>query len=1038
MLKHGFILSLILIGTQEDPSAHARVLIQKLKSDSIVEREQAQKGLIELGKAALPALREAARDPDAQVAQAASVLIRRLEYLDMLSPRLRKWIPGVETRLAQGGDRECMLLLLESTQYGSKNPLPLTRSDLDPLAGPALRGVASDEDFSKVCEAIQRLKLRGAESELRSIYKTALARAPSAAWTLNSLGFPLTPADLTSLLEGDRHAQWSAVHLLESMGGPEAKKALQQIPPRPESELVMAKAALVLHRWGDSKPLLRLLEGPPGDVNWEALDCIVTGRVREAIPALVKILDAASEAPRRARLLQVLAALRADEAVPSAVRLLGDRDIHVRDAAAGLLYRAGSAKEARHIESLLRDSYIPVQLTGMKAAVAWNVRSTIPTLRSLASHKHSSIQTEAIEALGALKAKESAEDLIPLMKLKDPSEVKKAAVKALGAMGAREAVPAIAGVLIDDGSWSVSPNVVWEVLRELNARDQAVAIIDRLSDPSPTVRWSILCVIHEFGWKDCAPDVAKRLKDEDSKVRAKATWTLGQLKAVGSFGDIEKLLAEDDDKTRWPAFTVLCQLDPARAEPYMRRFLTHENPQIRNGAIVALAKRGDPQGIEALEKLAADPGDYWSTVRDAAFQVPTELRPRLFKKLLANPKRLTYFDQVMLKHAEPETLELLSAQLEDKNPESRSKAASLILAAGDVKYVAKVRTLLEDPVPGVRAAALSALAGRKVREIIPDVRERLFDIDPDVRVAAIGAVQSLDLVEAVSDLEELLSESHDWLLTRAIQVLGHLKSRGSVARLKAFLAHPDPYNHGFRPAALNALAQIGDRSVMADVAAMLNDPTSSVRAEATRTLIQLGAEDLQGAIELLLRDPDADVRSSALASIVQLKKSGAIPLIQSLLEDPSTYVRDGAALALVRLGSTSGVPRILQRTDYSSWYPISALNGVRRPEVYARLGDARITKTVRGPLKEVVEAQLGLLGMSLDASGISPDELKKRYETQLTFDPNTGNHTILSILESHVAYPFEFILEANSVRLVTCEQARAFWKTWWAEQQTKK
>jgi HEAT repeat protein len=1038
MSKHALFAVILLCAIQEDPVSRARSLVEKLRSESIEDREVARKALIELGKAALPALREAARDSDAQVAKTASVLILRLEFLEKLSPRLRKWIPGVETRLAQGGDRECMTLLLESTQYGSKNPMPLTRIDVDPLAGPALRGAVSDDEFKNVIEAIGRLRLKGAESELRTLVRDHPARAPWAASTLNSLGFRLSPADFAHLLKGDYQAQWTAVHILESIGGPEAKKAIQELEPDRKSGTVMAKAAFVLYRWGDSQPLLKLLDGASGDAEWEALDCIQNGRVREAIPALVKILDAKPEAPRRARVLQVLSTLRAEEAIPTAVRFLGDRDIHVRDAAAGLLFRVGSPKESRHVERLLKDSYIPVQLTGMKAAAAWNVRSTLPTLRSLVSHKHISLQMGAIEALGALKAREAAEDLLPLLTLKDPSEVKRAAVKALGAMGAREAVPAIAGVMIDDWSWSVPRNEVWEVLRELNAREQIAGITERLKDPSPFVRWSILIVLSEFGWNEAAPEVAKRLRDEDSKVQLQAIWTLGQLKAIEYSGDLEKVIAEGDEKTLWTAFATLCRLDPKRAEPYMRRFLVHENLQIRNGAIVALAIRGDPQGIAALEKLAADPGDYWSNVRDAAFQVPVEVRDRILKKLPANPNRQGYVDPALLKHADQKTLSLLEAQLEDKNPDSRSRAASLVLATGDVKYIAKVRPLLEDPVPGVRAAALSALAGRKVREIIPDVRERLFDIDPNVRVGAMGAVQSLDLTEAVPDLEELLSDSHDWLQMRAIQVLGHLKSRVSVPRLKAFLANPDPYRHGYRSAALTALGSIGDRSVTADVAAMLDDPTPSVRADAARVLVRLGAGDHVEAIEALLRDPEPDVRSTALELIVQLKKARAIPLIQPLLEDPSTYVRDGAALALVRLGSAAGVPRILQRTDYNTWIPVNALNGVRRPEIYARLGDARITKAIRGSLKEVVEAQLGPLGLSLDASSVPTDELKKHSETQITFDPNTGNYTTLSILESHVAYPFEFILEPNSVRLVTCEQARTFWKAWWAERQTKK
>ncbi|HZN62688.1 MAG TPA: hypothetical protein VFC90_09830, partial [Planctomycetota bacterium] len=101
------ILSFALVSGQDDDNSKAKALIQKLRSESIEERERARQGLTDMGKAAAPALEEAARDADGEVAKVASVLLRRLEFQEILSPRLKRLFPGLDLRLAVGGDREC-------------------------------------------------------------------------------------------------------------------------------------------------------------------------------------------------------------------------------------------------------------------------------------------------------------------------------------------------------------------------------------------------------------------------------------------------------------------------------------------------------------------------------------------------------------------------------------------------------------------------------------------------------------------------------------------------------------------------------------------------------------------------------------------------------------------------------------------------------------------------------------------------------------------------------------------------------------------
>src|SRR5262245_20762376 len=54
-------------------------LIRQLGADSFQEREQASAGVVSLGRAALPQLRQAAKDPDPEIAQRAQACVELIE-----------------------------------------------------------------------------------------------------------------------------------------------------------------------------------------------------------------------------------------------------------------------------------------------------------------------------------------------------------------------------------------------------------------------------------------------------------------------------------------------------------------------------------------------------------------------------------------------------------------------------------------------------------------------------------------------------------------------------------------------------------------------------------------------------------------------------------------------------------------------------------------------------------------------------------------------------------------------------------------------
>ena len=110
------LLLIVLAGAQEDPAKQARDLIDKLRSGGIEERAQAEEKLKELGQAAVPALKEAIKDPDAEVSARSKYLVRLIEVRERLTFGLRKALPGVDDRLVRGDEHTWTEVFLEAAQ----------------------------------------------------------------------------------------------------------------------------------------------------------------------------------------------------------------------------------------------------------------------------------------------------------------------------------------------------------------------------------------------------------------------------------------------------------------------------------------------------------------------------------------------------------------------------------------------------------------------------------------------------------------------------------------------------------------------------------------------------------------------------------------------------------------------------------------------------------------------------------------------------------------------------------------------------------
>jgi HEAT repeat protein len=176
-----------------------------------------------------------------------------------------------------------------------------------------------------------------------------------------------------------------------------------------------------------------------------------------------------------------------------------------------------------------------------------------------------------------------------------------------------------------------------------------------------------------------------------------------------------------------------------------------------------------------------------------------------------------------------------------------------------------LKPLLKDPNPRIRYAAVSQLdpiGAVNPRESLELLRERLFnDSEIDVQSAAADAIGGLKLTEAYPDLEQAYRNTQDWLLQMSIlATLGEMGDPRGAELLKTALSSPQSL---IRTAAIGALGDLGDASIVPLLLPLAEDEDWQVRYRLALTLGQLPAPEGLAALERLSQDEAEQVAATA-------------------------------------------------------------------------------------------------------------------------------------------------------------------------------
>jgi HEAT repeat protein len=544
----------------------------------------------------------------------------------------------------------------------------------------------------------------------------------------------------------------------------------------------------------------------------------------------------------------------------------------------------------------------------------------VPHLVTLSRGENAEVAMFAVQILSRIKDPGSAQALLPLLEHAD-SNIAQAAIEALGALRAREAVPGLIR-LLDADLWLQfaavaalgeigDPRAVQPLLETIANEmlaEPAVDALARIAAPEALPRLLTLLAdqerlpLRDGVLKACAaileahaaPSVFTRFRrklDDDRRERdvleylgaLLASQEVALARAAASLvlaAQLDKLYAQvvqralspDAEEARWAA--ALCRRHERTVREALPVLLRDTDPRVRRGALMCAPS--DPGTVALLTPLMRDPDPG---VRAAACHALGRCRdvaaiPALIAIFGSGTREESVAAAEALGSMPGQTLIALAPWLED--PEKVLPALEILESARSPLFPDKIAELLDAPQPPVRRAALRVLVHHDEIDGEDHLVRKLQDPDESVRIEAVELLVRNGSTRAVPALASLLGVSDD-LRYHAIRALGRLRAEAAAAELERLFPRA----------------------------------TGHERLEILAALIRIGAPGLLPFLEQRLRDPEPEVRRVAADGIARVASAAQLPLLVQLAHDPDWSIRNHAGWGLGRLALPQGREALL-------------------------------------------------------------------------------------------------------------------------------
>ena len=406
-------------------------------------------------------------------------------------------------------------------------------------------------------------------------------------------------------------------------------------------------------------------------------------------------------------------------------------------------------------------------------------------------------------------------------------------------------------------------------------------LLEYLYDEDSRVRNDAVEIISAIG-TPALPIITPLTNDKDNDVRKFAIQILGKIGDSQSVPRLIPLLDENDVNVRTSAIESLGRIgDPRGVVPIIRIIEKDKNPWVKIFAIEALSHIDDPQVISVLHKALndEDPPVLLAVLKNLAIVGDDISVGILIERLGRGPAPIDSYVIYALGRIirrlqlefDDESIALLQnkisfilTSLEDKDQEISEMAAYVLSMTGpDDSIDTIIRfAMAREEVPEIIQEVFENPGGKCVRSILNQFNPHTCK-NPCYFISVLGMSGSL---LAIPFLQDLLDSDNEELRLEALNALINIGDRSITDRVITLLH--DPLGH-IRRASAKALGDMNCKNSVNDLMALLHDRYEDVRFEAAKALVKIGGKQVLDNLASLLRDESENTRTAAAFSMAQ-------------------------------------------------------------------------------------------------------------------------------------------------------------------------
>ncbi len=434
---------------------------------------------------------------------------------------------------------------------------------------------------------------------------------------------------------------------------------------------------------------------------------------------------------------------------------------------------------------------------------------SLPLLAAAAESSNPEVLSEVLGVARELPEDASLGFLLPLLRQRDGA-LRVAAAKVLAARGFKEAIPVLLPLLEGENVDQQEPVLhalagvpTPEVLRAA----EGVLTARLIPDPTEFARLAdgVFSIFAAAGDKELLPALQGFITGTDAQRREVAVRHLGRVQGAQSLPTLHKLLFDGSPTIRRAAAESLGHVAESESLPHLERAMEDNVPEVRQAAIRAIAGLNDKESVGVVSFLISDQDRI---VRLHAVRALAALRDA---------------------SAQPS----LRIALGDRDPEIRFEALRGLLKIDANALLPQWSSIL-NWLPPDKLGWLAAEHGESIK---PFLQIAFTSSRESIRAAAVGALDSLETptrLKLLVGLAERARERDVRLLT--ITRLAD-EQEGGVVPLLHRLA--DDRDKAVQRAALEALAEVGERSSTDVIEAYLADDDGGIRIVAAYAIVRL-------------------------------------------------------------------------------------------------------------------------------------------------------------------------------------------------------